>query len=32
VAVFKRIVGLWPYILVVISLAGLAYMLWTGSR
>jgi len=25
-ALSKRIVGLWPYVLIVISLAGLAYL------
>jgi len=28
----KRIVGLWPYVLIIISLAGLAYVFLAASR
>ncbi len=28
----KRIVGLWPYLLIVISVAGLAYVFLAASR
>jgi hypothetical protein len=27
----KRIAGLWPYVLVAISLTGLAYQFWIGQ-
>lgn len=32
VSLWRRIVALWPYVLIVISLAGLAYKFWSGSR
>lgn len=32
VSLWKRMVALWPYVLIAISLAGLAYKFLTGSR
>jgi hypothetical protein len=32
VSVFKRVIALWPYVLIFISLVGLAYAFWTSVR
>jgi hypothetical protein len=29
---WNRVAGLWPYVLIVVSLVGLAYRFWMGSR